>query len=78
MQNVYQSGIGGREPVPDDVKVTFEYRDDRKRKYTDWFDLSATRLKDQTTSEPSGSSDDQIRRRVARALEAMARGIGRP
>lgn len=77
MRNIYQSGSSDREPVPDDFQVNFDYRDDRGRRYRDSYDLSVTLFKHETMAGPSGTTEKQIVRRVTKALEAIARGVGR-
>ncbi|GAB3079803.1 hypothetical protein [Pedococcus soli] len=78
--NVYQQGYGGesREPVADEVTVTFHYTDAEKRsKYTDAYVLSMATLKDATGSYPANDDEKGMRKRSIKALEAIARGIGR-
>ena len=71
------SKLKNTEPLPDDFSITFSYEDSRGRKYTDSYQLSLSTLRDETGSYPSNTDEAGQRKRALRALEAIARGIGR-
>jgi hypothetical protein len=77
MHDVYQSSSAPFEPVPDEFTLTINYDDDRKRHYTDSYELSVLTLRDHTRASPGDYDDDGLRRRQIRAIEAIARGVGR-
>lgn len=63
--------------APDDLTVTITYRDDRGRRYSDSYELSIDAMKHQTGSYPSTSSETGKQDRMLKAVEYIARGIGR-
>jgi hypothetical protein len=74
LHDTYQYGGGNDlEPVPDDFVLTIAYQDDRGRDYRDSYDLSVSILHDSMFSRPNGDPQD----RIADAVEAIARGVGR-
>ncbi|NNM44591.1 hypothetical protein [Knoellia koreensis] len=78
--NVYTvMGDQNDEPVPNSFTISFSYTDMRGRtRYKDAYPLSVETLRNSTSTSPSdkpGGSD--IPKRTAKALEAIARGIGR-
>lgn len=82
LRNVYAVNVpdeSGRkvndEPVPDTFNVQFEYEDNRGRAYEDTYSLSLETLRTTTSSSPSSTTAPE--KRIARAIEAIARGIGR-
>ncbi|WP_166905936.1 hypothetical protein [Mycobacterium sp. DL440] len=76
MDNYYQ-GANDDEPVPDDFTVTISYVDAHGRKYTDAYELTMGTLRDQSGSYPGNRDDPGMQRRWVKALEAIARAIGR-
>ncbi|QRY48137.1 hypothetical protein JVX93_15925 [Mycolicibacterium boenickei] len=77
MDNYYQDSAGEDEPVPDDFTVTISYSDTHGRKYTDSYELTTSTIRDQSGSYPSNTDEKGIQRRWVKALEAIARGVGR-
>lgn len=77
LDNIWNSATTRVEPVPDDFTVHFEYEDDRGRRYADDFELSMGTLQNQTGSYPSNTDDLGLRKRTVKAIEAVARGVGR-
>lgn len=77
MDNLYQEAEDPDEPVPDEFTITFHYNDTRGREYTDRYFLTLETLKNQTGAYPSTSGADGERRRAVKAIEHIARGIGR-
>ncbi|BBZ09678.1 hypothetical protein MDOR_38470 [Mycolicibacterium doricum] len=77
MKSDYQDAEDRDEPVPDDFSITFRYSDMRGRRYEDTYELSLSTLLDQTGSYPANTDDNGMRRRLVKALEAIARGVGR-
>jgi hypothetical protein len=77
MDNLYQDATEPDEPVPDDFAVKFTYSDTRGRRYTDAYFLSLETLRNQTGAYPSTRGEDGERRRTVKAIESIARGIGR-
>jgi hypothetical protein len=77
MHDVYQSASEPFEPVPDDFTLTVDYDDTHGRHYTDSYELSVTTLRDHTRTEPGDRDEPALQLRVARAVEAIARGVGR-
>lgn len=77
MDNYYQDAQDNDEPTPDDFIVTITYFDSHGRRYTDSYDLTISTLRDQTRSYPSNTDEKGIQRRWVKALEAIARGVGR-
>lgn len=65
------------EPVPDNFVVQFDYQDEHRRHYHDEFALSLDAVRAQTGAYPSSTSSDGMRKRRTKALEAIARGVGR-
>lgn len=80
LHNVYSSGHPSRPPAdstPSDVEISFHYEDSHGRTYSDTFALSLSMLRDTTTSAPSGTDESALAKRQVKALEALARGLGR-
>lgn len=77
MDNYYQDSDGSEEPVPDDFTVTIRYSDTRGRSFIDSYELTLGTLRDQTGSYPGNTDDKGMQRRLVKALEAIARGVGR-
>lgn len=75
--DVYQLSNEPFEPVPDDFTLTIDYDDTHGRHYTDSYELSTMTLRDHTRATPSGDDDATLKRRATRAVEAIARGVGR-
>ncbi|PVY34221.1 hypothetical protein [Williamsia muralis] len=75
--NLYQSAREDYEPVPSDVRVVIRYQDQHRRFFLDYYDLSMDHLRFDTGAYPSNSDERGMRRREVKALEAVARGIGR-
>lgn len=80
-RNIYFAGTPGqdgkyqnREPLPDEVVVSFAYSDDRGRRYQDDYPLSLRLLLKETFSSKSG---DDHERRQTEALEVIAGVLGR-
>jgi hypothetical protein len=65
------------ENVPKDVVVRISYQDAHGRNYSDDYELSLRTLRNQTSSEPSNTDSEGMRRRWVRALEEIARGVSR-
>ena len=59
-------------------KGRFNYRDDRNRKYFDKYVLSTYVLSLQTGAYPSTDSEEGMNRRLVKAVESIARGLGHP
>lgn len=77
LDNYYQDATDSTEPVPDEFTVTIRYTDTHGRSYTDSYELAMSTLHDQSGSYPSNTDENGIQRRWVKALEAIARGIGR-
>ena len=77
MHDVYQEANPPREPVPDEFTLTIDYDDAHGRHYTDSYDLSVLTLHDHLRVESGDDDPPDLQRRSTRALEAIARGIGR-
>ena len=80
LSNVYTAGPieTNDEPVPLTFSVTIDYKDHRRKKaYSDRYDLSIDTLMDGTTSNPSGTDEQKLRKRSTQALEAIAKLLGR-
>jgi hypothetical protein len=77
IHDVYQYAQGPPEPVPDEFTLTIDYYDTRGRHYTDSYDLSVVTLRDHTRIESSDDDLPHLQRRTTRAVEAIARGVGR-
>lgn len=77
LDNFYQDATDATEPVPDDFSVTIRYTDMHGRQYADTYELSLDALRDQTGSYPSNTDERGMQRRWVKALEAIARGVGR-
>ncbi|KXO87848.1 hypothetical protein AXK56_15855 [Tsukamurella pulmonis] len=77
LDNLYQDAEDNDEPVPDNFFVTLKYEDDREREYGDTFELSMTLLRKQSGAYPSTSGEAGERRRLVKAVEHIARGVGR-
>ena len=77
LYNSYQDAKDNDEPTPDDFTVTINYSDTQGRTYTDGYDLTIDVLKGHAASYPGNTDDKGMRRRAIRALEAIARGVGR-
>lgn len=84
LSNLYFIGVAGsdgqvvnREPVPDAFAVTICYQDIRGRKYTDTYNLDDRVWPDETRATPGDTDENGLRRREVRAVEAIARGVGR-
>ncbi|MEU0150637.1 hypothetical protein [Micromonospora fulviviridis] len=82
--NVYSVGVpdgnGGTindEPTPADFVIRFDYENDRGKKFVDSYELSLDVLKGQTGSYPSNTDSRGMYRRLVKAIEALARGLGR-
>ncbi|WP_131827623.1 hypothetical protein [Mycolicibacterium fortuitum] len=76
MDNYYQ-GAKDDEPVPDDFTVTISYVDAHGRTYSDAYELTMGALRDQSGSYPANRDDAGMQRRWVKAVEAIARGVGR-
>lgn len=76
--NLYQDSEDNDQPVPDAITVSFDYRDDRNRKYFDKYELSTYVLGLQTGAYPSTDSEKGIHKRLVKAIESIARGLGHP
>ncbi len=77
LDNLYQDAEDDDEPVPENVVVTIKYEDDRHRSYEDNFELSMGVLRKQSGAYPSTRGEEGERRRLVKAIEHIARGIGR-
>ena len=66
------------ENVPETFTITFDYEDPRGRKYRDSYDLTLRTLATQTYTTRTVTGKDAHVRRLAEALESIARNIGRP
>ncbi len=79
MLNVYRAAIETppKDSTPAEVRVTFRYEDEHGRKYEDDYELSVTLMGFTTVSSPAGDAGS-FPKRTVRALEAIARGLGRP
>jgi hypothetical protein len=77
IHDTYQSSSEPFEPVPDDFTLTIDYYDVHDRQYIDSYELSAAIMRDHTYSSPGDYDEQALRRRTTRALEAIARGVGR-
>ncbi|KAA1378315.1 hypothetical protein [Aeromicrobium fastidiosum] len=78
MTNYWNSAVDDREPVPNDFTVRFDYADVRGRYYSDTYHLSLTTLRNQSGSYPANTDPAGLEKRRIKALEAIARGVGRP
>lgn len=70
-------GFPNAENVPVDFTIRFDYLDSKGRSYSDQYSLTLQTLMNQTTSDPSSTSEAGMAKRTIRALEAIARGVGR-
>jgi hypothetical protein len=77
MHDVYQSANPPFEPVPEDFTLTIDYYDAHDRHYTDSYELSVITLHDHTRTESADNDLPNLQRRTTRAVEAVARAIGR-
>lgn len=78
LDNYYQgAGKNADEPVPDDFAVIARYEDAHGRQYEDRYVMSMGTIRDQSGSYPSNTDDKGLQRRWIKALEAIARGVGR-
>jgi hypothetical protein len=77
MHDDYQSANDPDEPVPEEFTLTINYFDMHGREYNDSYELSVEWLRDHIYSRPGDTHDEAIRRRIAEAVEAVARGVGR-
>ncbi|BBY98369.1 COG1361 family protein [Mycolicibacterium fallax] len=77
LYNSYQDANDNDEPTPDDFTATITYYDMHGHKYTDSYDLTMDVLRGHTAGYPSNTDDKGMQRREVKALEAIARGIGR-
>jgi hypothetical protein len=77
MYDVYQSSGEPFEPVPEEFSLTINYFDMHDQEYTDSYELSVITLRDHIYTRPGDTDDEAMRRRVAEAVEAVARGVGR-
>ncbi|WP_405148884.1 hypothetical protein OG308_02445 [Nocardia salmonicida] len=75
--NVYRKATEPEEPLPSSFSITFTYEDTHGRPYVDKYDLTLETLMDETYVRPSTSGEDAERRRAVKALESIARAIGR-
>lgn len=78
--NLYQvGGDSNDEPVPDDFTVTFAYTDmGAKNRYEEAYRLSVQTLRNSSTTAPADKPDgSDMPKRQVKALEAIARGLGR-
>jgi hypothetical protein len=66
-----------QEPVPKEFTVKITYKDSRARNYTDEYILTTAMLRNETTTSPSNTDDKGLQKRIANALEVIARGIDR-
>jgi len=81
LDNVYLPGkLDKRHLEPllaEEFVVNVHYEDDRKRSYRDEFPLAMDVLGHQSGAYPSTSGEAGERRRLVKAVEHIARGIGR-
>ncbi|MCF6386543.1 hypothetical protein L2K20_06130 [Mycobacterium sp. MBM] len=77
MDNYYQDAEDPSEPLPEDFAVRISYSDGHGREFVDTYELTLGTLNDQTAGYPSNDDERGMQRRVAKALEAIARGVGR-
>jgi hypothetical protein len=82
LANIYAiaRGDGSRElsdPVPAHLSVTVTYTDTHGHHYADSFQLTTDTLFDETSSSPSSSGDEAMRKRLTKAVESIAKGLGR-
>jgi hypothetical protein len=80
LANIYQTFQGDMcyEPLPNDFTIHFSYSDALgDHAYAESYALSVETLRNATGSYPSNTDDKGMRRRKVKALEAIARGIGR-
>ncbi|WP_142926665.1 hypothetical protein [Mycobacterium marinum] len=76
IHDVYQTNPP-YEPVPDDFTLKIDYYDTHGRRYSDSYELTVKALRDHTRSTPTGDDESELQRRLVRAVEAIARGVGR-
>jgi hypothetical protein len=77
LYNSYQYADDNDEPTPDDFTVTINYSDTHGRTYTDMYALTMDVLRGHAAAYPGNTDDKGMRRRTIKALEAIARGVGR-
>lgn len=85
LSNLYFLGTTGpdgknwvnEEPLPTEFTVVVAYEDARGRSYSDRYVLDDEVWSDESTSRPSGGTADELRKREIRAVETIARGVGR-
>ncbi len=84
LRNVYFVGtkiVDGQkrnsEPVPDQFTVRFAYKDTRGRSYSDSYDLDVSVLGLESAMNPSTPTPEGKENRRLKAIEAIARAIGR-
>lgn len=76
--DVYRFGPDSEDDEsPDGFTLTIDYDDAHGRHYTDSYELSVMTVRDTSRASPSGDQPDVLGRRITRAIEAIARGVGR-
>ncbi|MBC7302706.1 MAG: hypothetical protein H5T78_17395 [Nocardia sp.] len=76
--NLYRKAEEPEEPLPSSFGITFTYEDMHGRTYVDRYDLTLETLMDETNVRPATKGEEAERRRAVKALESIARAIGRP
>lgn len=77
MDNYYQDQTEDSEPVPGEFTVRIAYFDVSGRRYIDEYVLSMESVRDQSGAYPGSRGDTALQLRLAKAVEAIARGVGR-
>lgn len=80
--NIYARWVGDGssetvEPVPQQLIATITYEDSHGRSYMDRYELTLESVRNETVSSPSNTDEKGLQKRLANALEAIARGIHR-
>lgn len=76
--DVYRFGPDSEDDgSPDHFTLTVDYDDAHGRHYSDSYEMSVMTVRDTSRANPSGDQPDVLGRRITRAVEAIARGVGR-
>lgn len=77
LDNVYQYVRNPTRDIPDDFTINLTYTDMHDRPYTDTYHLSVKSVLNQSGLYPQDTDDEgALRKRLANAVEAIARGVG--
>lgn len=79
LYNVYtkMNNDSNTERTPDEITVTFHYQDTRNRRYNDSYQLTIKTLMNEVQSFPANTDEHGMNIRQIKAIESIARSLGR-